>query len=142
MIHNYMETLLIQEDIDAVLDKIYVCTSRKEQNDPNMKPNPGMIVQACQDFNVSPRDCVFIGDTFTDLQAATSAKVPFKVLVSTGYGKSIIGRDAPLDGAEIITHLSQGSSTPHSIPPFYFARNLASAVSFLLLSMGTDSHDN
>jgi len=63
-IHHHMATLLKEEDDDASIDKIYACMTTKEENDPNMKPNPGMILQACRDFNVSPEDCLFVGDTF------------------------------------------------------------------------------
>lgn len=122
---------VMEQDRNAVLDKIYVCTSTREQNDFSMKPNPGMILQACHDFDVSPEDCVFVGDTITDLQAATSAKVPFKILVSTGYGGSIMERDAPAT-PEMTEPVDERSSIPGSIVPFYFTRNLASAVSFVL----------
>jgi histidinol phosphatase-like enzyme len=132
-IHTYMSALLVEQDEDAVLDKIYVCTSTKEQNDPNMKPNPGMIVQACRDFGVSSEDCVFIGDTITDLEAATAAEIPLKVLVSTGYGRSIIGR-----GAQECAEIIERSSFPAPITPFYYTINLASAVD-LLLSMETNA---
>ena len=91
-----MTILLQKEDEDAILDQIYYCTSTKEENDPNMKPNPGLILQALQDFDISTKDdnCVFIGDTITDLQAATAANIPTKILVSTGYGRSIMGQDS------------------------------------------------
>lgn len=63
-IHAHMQTLLLDQDGDALLDRICAYTTTKEQqNDPNMKPNPGMILDACRDFDVSPRDCVFVGDT-------------------------------------------------------------------------------
>jgi D-glycero-D-manno-heptose 1,7-bisphosphate phosphatase len=185
-IHDYMETCLmvsssssssssfqttaehnnvVHDDDDytdgAGLDKIYACTSTKEQNDPTMKPNPGMILQAMEEFNASPDECVFVGDTISDLVAATRAQVPLKILVSTGYGRSIMGRDVLEESktencgddsgriVELIQSLAdcggsgQSNSNasdgggedlpiPESIFPFYYTKNLASAVSFMV----------
>lgn len=133
-IHEYMTTLLTKEDPDATLDSIYFCTSTKKQNDPRMKPNPGMTLEACNDFQVSAHDCVFVGDTITDLQAAQSAGVERRILVSTGYGQSIVGKDAFIKGVERIEGVDDcQSSIPESILPFFYTKNLATAVSFLTL---------
>ncbi len=132
-IHDYMSSVLIENDKDARLDGIYVCTSIKEQNDPNMKPHPGMILQAYNDFRVAPQDCVFVGDTITDLQAATSANVASKILVSTGYGRSIMKRDAPVDQTLKIECSNDIPSIPKPVLPFYYTKNLSTAVSFLEL---------
>jgi len=39
------------------------------------KPNPGMFEAACVDFNIDLSSSIFIGDRFTDLQAAHAARV-------------------------------------------------------------------
>ena len=43
------------------------------------KPGAGMLLAACRDLLVLPRDCVFIGDdhNFSDSQAAAAAGMPF-----------------------------------------------------------------
>lgn len=132
-IHAHMQSLLLDQDGDARLDRIYACTSTKEQqNDPNMKPNPGMILEACRDFDVSSKDCVFVGDTVTDLQASASAEISFKILVSTGYGRSVMERDVKGGIEELIDTANDKSTIPSFVLPFHYVRNLESAVSFLL----------
>ncbi len=37
---------------------------------PFKKPHPGPLLQACLDMNVLPRECLYIGDMPTDLEAA------------------------------------------------------------------------
>ena len=39
------------------------------------KPRPQMILQALDDYRVSPNDCLFIGDKISDMQAAEAAKI-------------------------------------------------------------------
>ena len=39
------------------------------------KPRPQMILQALDDYSVSPNDCLFVGDKISDMQAAESAKI-------------------------------------------------------------------
>jgi D-glycero-D-manno-heptose 1,7-bisphosphate phosphatase len=159
-IHNQMGKLLMEEDADAVVDQIYVCTSTKEMNDPRMKPSPGMLLEAIRDANVSPSDCVLIGDTISDLQAASTAGIPWRILVSTGCGQSIMRR-LPLiwkDGttttkttcsqlqsqvaptaAETVQQPIKNPflSIPPSILPFDYTLNLEAAVSLVL---GGDSY--
>lgn len=65
----------------------YVCTSLNDSGDPRMKPNPGMILEACQNekvAKVSPNKSVMIGDSLSDLQAAQAGGISRKILVSTG----------------------------------------------------------
>jgi D-glycero-D-manno-heptose 1,7-bisphosphate phosphatase len=44
---------------------------------PNRKPRPGFILQELERFATRPEDCLFVGDSLTDRQAAEAAKVPF-----------------------------------------------------------------
>ena len=44
---------------------------------PNRKPHPGFILQALQAYDARPDDCLFVGDSITDLEAAQAADVPF-----------------------------------------------------------------
>ena len=123
-IHDYMVHQLHQGDPDAILDRLYICTCTPE-DDARCKPNPGMILEALQDFQIDPADCVLVGDTVTDLIAAAS--LPMRILVATGYGTRIMGRDAG-EEPECITTCP---SIPETILPFYFARNLGAAVDFI-----------
>jgi histidinol phosphatase-like enzyme len=150
-IHCQMKALLIEQDKEATVDHIYACTSTKDMHDPRMKPGARMLLEAIEDANVSPQDCVLIGDTVSDLEAAASACISRRILVSTGYGHSIIGRPPrppsamdESDGVlckliENITaqHLDnivspQLQLAPTSIFPFDYALDLDKAVSYIV----------
>lgn len=50
------------------------------------KPNPGMILQAACDLNISLESSIMVGDRWADLEAASRAGVQQLVHVSTGHG--------------------------------------------------------
>lgn len=43
---------------------------------PESKPNPGGYLQAAQNLNVQPQECLVLEDTFIGIQAARAAKIP------------------------------------------------------------------
>ena len=47
------------------------------------KPHPEGLFAACRSLGVSPADCVYVGDSVVDAQAAARAEIPF-VAVETG----------------------------------------------------------
>ncbi len=66
----------------AAIDKVYFCPYHAEhglgvykQESPFRKPNPGMILQAAQEFDVNLAASVLLGDMETDLQAGAAAGV-------------------------------------------------------------------
>ncbi len=142
-IQREMDRQLIKEDSNTCIDKIYVCTTEKD--DPRIKPNPGMILEACQDFGVDPTvDCVFIGDTLTDMKGAKAGGVWTRILVETGYGFSLMGKTPTTSTVELIkehTSLPNNEQTMIPLPselksttPFLYATNLATTVSSVLLN--------
>ena len=50
------------------------------------KPNPGMILKACTDFNLDPSHSFMVGDKMSDVYAARNAGID-AILVETGYGE-------------------------------------------------------
>lgn len=48
------------------------------------KPRPGMILAGLADYDLDPEQCMFIGDTKSDMQAAHAANIGRKILVRTG----------------------------------------------------------
>ncbi|MFE4513283.1 HAD family hydrolase [Kitasatospora sp. NPDC056783] len=62
-----------------------------------MKPNPRLLADAMAAASAQPADCVFIGDTVTDVQAGDAAGVP-----TIGYANKP-GKDAALTGAGAAT---------------------------------------
>ncbi len=95
-IHNKLQQLLLDDDEGATIDSIFYCTSLRNSGDYRMKPNPGMVHEACELFSVKPEECIFIGDALRDLEAAASAGVQCRILVETGYGLGLMnGVKAP-----------------------------------------------
>ena len=67
-------------------DALYVC----EDAGPSMrkKPQPGMLLEALEDFNCVPCDAVMVGDSWGDVVAAHRAGC-LGVLLATGHGESL-----------------------------------------------------
>jgi D-glycero-D-manno-heptose 1,7-bisphosphate phosphatase len=72
------------------LDAVYYCPYHPEKalppylkNSDWRKPAPGMLLQAIKDFDLTPSQCVMIGDNETDIQAAEAAGVARKILLDT-----------------------------------------------------------
>lgn len=146
-VHCKMAEMLRSEDTDAVIDRVYVCTSTRESGDIRMKPNPGMILEAVENFRP---DCsfFFVGDTVTDLQAASRAsavtgKKIQRILVSTGYGMSVMGGRIPTDPVVLMTadaaieytggHDGMAAAAVlEEICPFLYVKDLGGAVDWLL----------
>ncbi|MWC30136.1 D-glycero-alpha-D-manno-heptose-1,7-bisphosphate 7-phosphatase [Paenibacillus sp. MMS18-CY102] len=67
-IHRHMQLELQAQGIS--LTQIYVCPHTPEANCACRKPRPGMLLQAAQDHNLQLQHCYFVGDSWTDMQAA------------------------------------------------------------------------
>ena len=47
------------------------------------KPNPGMLLEAINDFDLDPQSCILIGDNETDINAGLAAKIGTNILISS-----------------------------------------------------------
>jgi len=70
------------------IDKVYYCPFHQEHgigdykiDSPLRKPNPGMILQAIEEFNIDPTRSILVGDRATDIQAGTTAGVRYNILL-------------------------------------------------------------
>jgi len=80
-LHEQMQADLAAEG--AHLDAIYYCPYHPDAEDealrhpdhPHRKPNPGMILQAIEDWALDPADTILIGDKESDMEAAERAGV-------------------------------------------------------------------
>ena len=155
-IHDILQSMLVSNNPNAIIDKIFYCTSFRNSNNNNddddvrMKPNPGMINEACDYFQVNPDECVMIGDAIRDLEAAANAGVPIRILVETGYGLSVMnGMKAPPYNEEeekmmMVRYIDKeycekygymnglNSNNKHLILPFYYTKDLSTASKWLL----------
>lgn len=62
------------------IDKTYFCPFHKDgvikkyaKNSPDRKPEPGMIIKACKEFNIDPKKSVLVGNKLSDIEAANSS---------------------------------------------------------------------
>ena len=141
VIQDHVQKLLQEQNELAVIDEIYQCTSTKEENDPRMKPNPGMLIEAMRDFGVkAPEECCFVGDTQTDLEAAIASKVPHRILVSTGYGEGLMKGWAPEQPTPLSSNSDRETDLPEDIFPIVYCKNLLEAVDWILSSPLDQNH--
>lgn len=66
----------MQEDFEAEgihFSAYYYCPYLPNSNHPDRKPNPGMLMRAKKDHNISLEDSWMIGDRLTDIGAGVNA---------------------------------------------------------------------
>ncbi|CAJ1953593.1 unnamed protein product [Cylindrotheca closterium] len=132
-IHEEMQRLLQEEDAEATLDEIYFCTAVDDDN-PRKKPNPGMVIEACSNWNIDASEAVFVGDTLTDMQAAKAGGVANRILVQTGYGFGLMGNQPAQSPPMIVkaNNLVESQSQMSIVTPFADTQDLPAAVQWLL----------
>ena len=97
--HALCDLIAKEFDIDGVrIEKFYSCFSKPEEDediengvfplDPYRKPNPGMILQAIEEYDIDPKKSIMIGDKLTDMMAAKSAKIGTRILFKSEPLKS------------------------------------------------------
>lgn len=66
------------EEHGIKVSKVYHCPHHPDFTEPCKcrKPEPGMILQAINDFNLDISQCILIGDKESDLQAGRRAGIP------------------------------------------------------------------
>jgi D-glycero-D-manno-heptose 1,7-bisphosphate phosphatase len=82
-IHKKMDEQLLK--IGGRVDAIFYCPHGPNDGCDCRKPKPGMLLEIGQRFNVPLKDVVFIGDSISDIKAASSASAK-PMLVRTGKG--------------------------------------------------------
>lgn len=71
-IHNHMQEDLRKQWLG--IDGFYVCPHHKDENCPCRKPQPWLINQILSDYpDIQKDECLLIGDSDTDIQAAARA---------------------------------------------------------------------
>jgi D-glycero-D-manno-heptose 1,7-bisphosphate phosphatase len=73
-IHNYMQNEL-SEKTGYRLDDIFTCSSLASENDYRRKPNPGMILEAIEKYDIDPSQSFMVGDSLSDIEAGKRAGV-------------------------------------------------------------------
>ena len=68
------------------ITKVFHCPHHPEFTGPCFcrKPSPGMFLQAQKEFNIDLTHSIMVGDSNTDIEAATNAGIENSYLISTG----------------------------------------------------------
>jgi phosphoglycolate phosphatase len=66
----YLDLYGLRPSVDAI-------AARTNAEPAHLKPHPFLLHQAHTALDIAPAECVFIGDSLTDLDAADAAGVPF-----------------------------------------------------------------
>jgi len=81
--HQKMDQMLAK--IGGQVDAVFYCPHGPDDGCTCRKPKPGLLLQIGQRYNVSLKEVVYIGDSITDIKAASNANAQ-AVLVRTGKG--------------------------------------------------------
>ena len=72
-VHDYMKLMFSERDV--YLDGLYYCPHDRDEGCQCRKPRPGMILQAARDLKIDLGSSFMIGDSDSDIEAATNAGV-------------------------------------------------------------------
>lgn len=65
------------------VDDVFLCPHHPNDNCSCRKPKPGLLVQAAEKYKLDLTQCLFVGDSVTDFQAATAVGCQ-SILVKSG----------------------------------------------------------
>ena len=68
----------LDKKLGGVFDKMYYAKAPPHKKDMMTKPNPGMLMQGAEDFDIDLKNSIMVGDRPPDQGAAKNAGVPFK----------------------------------------------------------------
>ena len=86
----------------VVVENVYYCPHEREDGCACRKPRPGMLLAACKDLGVTPRDAWMVGDRTDDVRAGKAVGA-FTALV--GDAKRRVKHDAELENAKPDLHV-------------------------------------
>ena len=76
----------LQRQLNGLIDGVYMSPDMPGSNSTRRKPEPGMILEAAEKFNIDLPHSFMIGDRTSDIEAGRAAGCR-TILVLTGYGK-------------------------------------------------------
>ncbi len=86
IIHNHMQEKLL-ERTGFKFDDIAFCPSLHEVNDFRRKPNPGMLLEFIEKYDLDTDKCWMIGDSESDILAAENAEIK-SILIRENFNRS------------------------------------------------------
>lgn len=106
LIHTKILNLLSAEG--AVVDAIYFCPHKPEDNCLCRKPKPGMVEEAMRKHNFDPKLCFVVGDNKGDIELGKNIGAT-TILVKTGYGREV-SKDNSLTPDYIVDSLEEAKN--------------------------------
>lgn len=97
--HDKMQGLLAEQG--GRVDYIAWCPHVADDGCDCRKPLPGMLLTILQHYGLRAEDCCFVGDSYTDHQAASAIRMPF-FLLRTGKGERTLNCYPDAFAAEVI----------------------------------------
>ena len=94
---------------------VFYCPHMPEDGCDCRKPEPGLIFQAREKYEIDLTAAVMVGDSAKDIECAKNAKCGFSILVKTGNGEN-----------------AQKELASKNIKPDYIANDLLDAVNWIL----------
>ena len=102
--HQKLHDLLGQRGV--AIDGIYYCPHTPSDNCVCRKPKPGLLLQIAQAFSIDLKQAIFVGDSFSDIQAARMVGAQ-PVLLRTGKGPRTLAKYGPLENVPVYDDLSK-----------------------------------
>lgn len=93
-IHNKMNTMLAEKG--GEISAIYFCPHTPNDNCNCRKPKTGLLELFSQEYRASLKNLFFVGDSFSDIQAAHAVAAK-PLLVKTGKGLKTLFENPHLD---------------------------------------------
>ena len=85
--HQKMHHLLSQ--LGGHIDAVLFCPHKPDEGCPCRKPSPGLLLQLADRLSVDLRGVPFVGDSLSDIHAATQAGAS-PIIVRTGKGENTL----------------------------------------------------
>lgn len=80
-LHEYMQNEL-KGRLGFGFDKIYFCPHSPDSDCECRKPKPGMVLEACREFQIDLSNSFFVGDKLTDMECAFNAGIKKRYLIT------------------------------------------------------------
>ncbi|MHA7840782.1 MAG: D-glycero-beta-D-manno-heptose 1,7-bisphosphate 7-phosphatase [Gammaproteobacteria bacterium] len=90
-IHRTMQQAL--QAYGGNIDAIFICPHHPEAGCACRKPKPTLLLQALSQYNVEANSTVYIGDKWSDMEAAQAAGCQ-PILVQTGQGQHTVNNNS------------------------------------------------
>jgi histidinol phosphatase-like enzyme len=133
-IHRRIRFAFSEQGVD-ILD-FYYAPYHTDYNHIMRKPNPGMLLQAAQEYNISLGESWMIGDRMTDVEAGLRAGTK-TVLLSAGSASSSAGVASSSGGvaSQVLNTVGPSVAAPLGGPTIT-ANSILEAVPYILSGSG------